>query len=135
MSRKELGIYVHIPFCVRKCAYCDFLSFPAGDETRSSYFTALRKEIASFDRAEEYEAVSIYFGGGTPSLPSSGEITKTLEEIRRTFFVSADAEITIECNPGTMDRERHADYHAAGIDRQRRKLRNQAQALYQNIFL
>ncbi len=117
MSRKELGIYVHIPFCVRKCAYCDFLSFPAGDETRSSYFTALRKEIASFDRAEEYEAVSIYFGGGTPSLPSSGEITKTLEEIRRTFFVSADAEITIECNPGTMDRERLADYHAAGIDR------------------
>ena len=75
MNRKELGIYVHIPFCVRKCAYCDFLSFPAGRQMQEEYFRSLRREIASFEKAGEYEAVSVYFGGGTPSLPPSGEIT------------------------------------------------------------
>lgn len=117
MDRKELGIYVHIPFCVRKCAYCDFLSFPAPGQVQQDYFRALREEIASFDRAGEYEAVSVYFGGGTPSLPPSGEITQTLDVIRRTFFVREDAEITIECNPGTLDGERLEDYKSAGFNR------------------
>ena len=117
MDRRELGIYVHIPFCVRKCAYCDFLSFPASGRLQQAYFRALREEIAAFENAEEYEAVSVYFGGGTPSLPPAGEITNTLEVIRRSFSAAQDAEITIECNPGTMDRERLNAYRKAGFNR------------------
>ncbi len=117
MDRRELGIYVHIPFCVRKCAYCDFLSFPASGRLQQAYFRALREEIASFETAEEYKAVSVYFGGGTPSLPPAGEITDTLDMIRRVFTVEQDAEITIECNPGTTDRERLDAYHKAGFNR------------------
>ena len=117
MNRKELGIYVHIPFCVRKCAYCDFLSFPAGRQMQEEYFRSLRREIASFEKAGEYEAVSVYFGGGTPSLPPSGEITQTLDVIRRTFSVRERAEITIECNPGTLDEEKLSKYRRAGFNR------------------
>ena len=109
-DRRELGIYVHIPFCAGKCAYCDFLSFPAGLRTQEKYFRVLRQEIASFDRAGEYETVTVYFGGGTPSLPSSGEITKTLDVIHRTFSVSGDAEITIECNLGTLKGRKLEEY-------------------------
>ena len=116
-DRRELGIYVHIPFCAGKCAYCDFLSFPAGLRTQEKYFRVLRQEIASFDRAGEYEAVTVYFGGGTPSLPSSGEITKTLDVIHRTFSVSGDAEITIECNPGTLNGRKLEEYRSAGFNR------------------
>ncbi len=117
MGRRKLGIYVHIPFCVRKCAYCDFLSFPASGRTQEAYFPALREEIAAFENADEYEAVSVYFGGGTPSLPPAGEITDTLEVICRSFSVAKDAEITIECNPGTLDREKLYAYRKAGCSR------------------
>ena len=117
MGRRKLGIYVHIPFCVRKCAYCDFLSFPASGRTQEAYFRALREEIAAFESADEYEAVSVYFGGGTPSLPPAGEITDTLEVICRSFSVAEDAEITIECNPGTLDREKLYAYRKAGCSR------------------
>ena len=117
MDRRELGVYVHIPFCVRKCAYCDFLSFPASPALQAEYFRALREEITLFERPEEYEVISVYFGGGTPSLPPSGEITETLDVIRRTFFVSGEAEITIECNPGTLDRGRLKNYRQAGFNR------------------
>ncbi|MBR3231629.1 MAG: radical SAM protein, partial [Lachnospiraceae bacterium] len=117
MEKRELGIYVHIPFCVRKCAYCDFLSFPAGENTQQDYFEALNEEIASFVPAQDYEAVSVYFGGGTPSLPESGQIIRTLDTIRRCFHVRKDAEITIECNPGTLDPERLVCYQKAGFNR------------------
>ncbi len=117
MDRREIGIYVHIPFCVRKCAYCDFLSFPAAQKLQHTYFQKLREEIASFDCAQEYEAVSVYFGGGTPSYPDHGEITKTLHQIRRVFSFRDDAEITIECNPGTLDMEKLRAYRAAGFNR------------------
>lgn len=117
MNRRELGIYVHIPFCARKCAYCDFLSFPADAMLQRRYFRSLRQEIASFSLTGDYEAVSVYVGGGTPSLPCPEEITQTLEQIRRVFCVREDAEITIECNPGTLDRERLAVYRRAGFNR------------------
>lgn len=117
MDRKELGIYVHIPFCVRKCAYCDFLSFPSDDRTQRLYFQALNEEIASFSHAGEYEAVSVYFGGGTPSLPDPAQISKTMDQIRRTFVLQKDAEVTIECNPGTLDQSRLEAYRAAGFNR------------------
>ena len=117
MEKRELGIYVHIPFCARKCAYCDFLSFPAGKNVQQDYFYALQKEIASFVPSGDYEAVSVYFGGGTPSLPDPGQIAWTLDVIRETFAVRKDAEITIECNPGTLDRHRLETYKRAGFNR------------------
>ncbi len=117
MNRRELGIYVHTPFCVRKCAYCDFLSFPAADETQQMYFNVLRDEIASFSCPQEYEAVSVYFGGGTPSFASADEVVKTLDQIRSTFSLREDAEITIECNPGTMNREKLRTWKEAGFNR------------------
>ncbi len=117
MNRRELGIYVHTPFCVRKCAYCDFLSFPASDETQQMYFNVLRDEIASFFCPQEYEAVSVYFGGGTPSFASADEVVKTLDQIRSTFSLREDAEITIECNPGTMNREKLRIWKEAGFNR------------------
>ena len=115
--KRELGIYVHIPFCARKCAYCDFLSFPAGRSVQERYFTALNREIEAFDRAKDYEAVSVYFGGGTPSLPEPSHITQTLDTIRSVFSVREDAEITIECNPGTLDEGKLRAYRGAGFNR------------------
>ena len=117
MERRELGIYVHIPFCARKCAYCDFLSFPAGRSAQERYFTALNREIEGFGDADRYEAVSVYFGGGTPSLPDPALITKTLDTIRAVFSVREDAEITIECNPGTLGRDKLEAYRGAGFNR------------------
>ena len=65
---KNLEIYIHIPFCVKKCAYCDFLSAPASTEAQRQYLLALLREIRSLPRKEEYEVVSVFFGGGTPSI-------------------------------------------------------------------
>ncbi len=117
MKRQELGIYVHTPFCVRKCAYCDFLSFPADEKTQRAYYQVLRDEIASFSCPQEYEAVSVYFGGGTPSCAPEDEIQKTMEKIRSVFTLKGDAEITIECNPGTMDGEKLRAWKDAGFNR------------------
>ena len=117
MEKRELGIYVHIPFCVRKCAYCDFLSFPASGQAQQSYFHALRREIASFEPKGEYEAVCVYFGGGTPSLPEPEQITGILDVIRGAFDIREGAEITLECNPGTLDRNRLEQYRRAGFNR------------------
>ena len=116
-SKHKLGVYIHIPFCVRKCTYCDFLSFPASRDAQQAYFHALRDEIAGFERAKDYEVVSVYFGGGTPSLPSFWEIAKTLDAVFHIFSVSQAAEITIECNPGTMEEGKLRDYKRAGINR------------------
>ena len=95
-------IYIHIPFCVRKCNYCDFLSFPAEKEIQEQYFDSLRQEILSFEDTEGREVVSVFFGGGTPSLPDPALIISTLDLIRSGFRMAPDAEITLECNPGTL---------------------------------
>ena len=75
-------IYIHIPFCVRKCNYCDFLSFPAEKEIQEQYFDSLRQEILSFEDTEGREVVSVFFGGGTPSLPDPALIISTLDLVR-----------------------------------------------------
>ena len=95
-------IYIHIPFCVRKCNYCDFLSFPAEKEIQEQYFDSLRQEILSFEDTKGREVVSVFFGGGTPSLPDPALIISTLDLIRSGFRMAPDAEITLECNPGTL---------------------------------
>ena len=101
--KKELELYLHIPFCVRKCAYCDFLSFPAEKEIQKQYVNCLIEEIRQFDLAEDYVVSTIFFGGGTPSVLEGSEIMRIMQAIRERFpDIREDAEITIECNPGTL---------------------------------
>ena len=98
---KDLSIYVHVPFCVRKCLYCDFLSFSAGEELIEEYFGALKKEIAySAEKYKDYEVKSVFFGGGTPSLPDSKYICGSLAALKEKFSFSDGTEITLEMNRG-----------------------------------
>lgn len=118
-TTNDLGLYLHIPFCVRKCRYCDFLSF-ACDESRilSEYATALMMEIAI--RAEKLhfrEVNSIYIGGGTPSLMSEWDMGRILDCLRDNFNITDDAEITIEGNPATLSDEKMERYLRKGVNR------------------
>lgn len=114
---KELELYLHIPFCVKKCNYCDFLSAPAGEETRAAYVDALLEEIRGFDEPEDYEVVTVFFGGGTPSILPGQEILRIMEALREKFSFRKGAEITLEANPGTVDKEKLSFYKKAGINR------------------
>ena len=138
----DLSIYIHIPFCVRKCLYCDFFSFPlaadlvdgrekqsspetrgnvlsdSSDERMINYVNLLKKEI--IDAAlqyKEYRVLSIFLGGGTPSLLPGGEVSRIMDTIRTYYRVAEDAEITIEMNPETVTEERLREYITSGINR------------------
>lgn len=114
----DIELYFHIPFCVRKCSYCDFLSAPADDVTKAAYMRALTREAK--ERAPEYagrSVVSVFFGGGTPSTVESKQLVKLLRVVRKHYRLAEDAEITVEVNPGTVDREKLNCYRAAGINR------------------
>lgn len=118
MADKSLELYVHIPFCVRKCEYCDFLSAPAGADTQQEYVRNLLLEIEQKGvHCTDYEVTTIFFGGGTPSILKAGWIADILDAIHRNFKVRKDAEITIECNPGTLTFEKLSIYKSAGINR------------------
>lgn len=118
MADKSLELYVHIPFCVRKCEYCDFLSAPTGADTQQEYVRNLLLEIEQKGvRCTDYEVTTIFFGGGTPSILKAGWIADILDAIHRNFKVRKDAEITIECNPGTLTFEKLSIYKSAGINR------------------
>lgn len=112
----KAGIYIHIPFCVKKCNYCAFLSGPAGPEVRQEYVNHLIEEIRLRSR-EVPEADTIYFGGGTPSLLTPEQIGHILEEVRKAFRIAEGAEVTLEANPGTLTEESLAGYGNAGINR------------------
>lgn len=112
----KAGIYIHIPFCVKKCSYCAFLSGPAGPEVRQEYVNHLVEEIRLRSR-EVPEADTIYFGGGTPSLLTPEQIGRILEEVRSAFRISEDAEVTLEANPGTLTAESLEGYRKTGINR------------------
>lgn len=115
---KELGIYVHIPFCKRKCAYCDFISFSGKARLIEKYVEALKREINKCKIGkEDYMVKTIYFGGGTPSFIESKYIVEILEAIKEKFNISKNAEITIEINPGTVTEEKLKDYYEVGINR------------------
>lgn len=113
---RKLGIYVHIPFCKQKCAYCDFCSFCADKKTVENYFSTLKKEIERKNN-KEFEISSIYFGGGTPSFVEEKYIVETLEAIKSNFFVNENAEITIECNPCSTTEKKLVAYKMAGFNR------------------
>ena len=112
----RLGIYIHIPFCKRKCKYCDFVSFNCDDEKITRYFDALKKEINN-SAIPEKEISSIYIGGGTPSFVDSKYIVETINLVKNKFKISRECEITIEVNPGTVNEEKLEDYIKSGINR------------------
>ncbi|MEY8390146.1 radical SAM family heme chaperone HemW [Lachnospiraceae bacterium 45-W7] len=115
---RELELYVHIPFCVRKCDYCDFLSMPAAENVRRHYVDKLIAEIRQNASAcYDYQISSIFFGGGTPSMLSGVQIAEIMRELRQNFKVRQTAEITLECNPGTLTGQKLALYKTAGINR------------------
>ncbi len=121
IQRSEpIGIYVHIPFCAERCAYCDFLTFPHMQKLHEPYVRALLKEIET-DAARRglhgRSADSIFFGGGTPSLLDAGYIEAILNSLRRVVSVSPDAEISLEANPGTLTRPDIQRLRAAGVNR------------------
>ena len=103
MNSKQLEIYIHIPFCVRKCDYCDFLSMSMDEGTKREYVNALVREIElSQEKMEGRVITSVFIGGGTPSILQENFITKIMEAVKNNCHLSDDAEITIECNPGTV---------------------------------
>lgn len=117
-QEKSISIYVHVPFCVRKCLYCDFLSFCADTRLVEEYFEALGKEIEfSANEYCGYEVKSVFFGGGTPSYVDSKYICTALNKIKEKFSVSPNAEISIEVNPGTVTEDKLRSYFEAGINR------------------
>lgn len=113
----ELELYVHIPFCVRKCSYCDFLSFFAGKEQQEQYVQALLKEIKAVNTGNFGRVSSVFIGGGTPSVLAPAQTERILEALRENFEFAPNAEITMEANPGTLDREKLAACRRAGINR------------------
>ncbi len=115
---KELELYLHIPFCERKCAYCDFLSAPADLPVRISYIKKLQEEIAYYGaQYGEYQVSSIFFGGGTPTILEGYQLAAILETVKEHFNITADAEITVECNPGTLTAGKAEKLVQAGFNR------------------
>ena len=115
----DFGIYLHIPFCEKKCVYCDFYSLE-NMEHKDVFVSILKKEIA--EGARKYQdnlrpATSVFFGGGTPSLLTPEQITSIMEQVRANLPIHPDAEITMECNPGTITKESLEGYLKAGINR------------------
>ena len=108
------GIYIHIPFCIRKCPYCDFYSVAVSEDLRRSFLDALKNQILSFSPVT---ADTVYFGGGTPSLLRPEEISEILDLIRLRNHVTADAEITMECNPATVTQDGLVRFREAGLNR------------------
>lgn len=118
MNNNQLGIYIHIPFCVQKCVYCDFLSAPASEETKYSYVQALLKEIKKLSiDYKDRDVNSIFFGGGTPSTLDPNLIVEIMRTLRENFNINEFAEVTLECNPGTLDEDKAYIYRNAGINR------------------
>ncbi len=116
MVREKLQLYIHIPFCIRKCDYCDFLSFPASREVQKAYLEALISQIRQSEHGGK-RVSSIFIGGGTPSLLEGEEMIRLMEEIRDVFFIMKDAEITLEANPGTLSEKKVVCFKKAGINR------------------
>lgn len=117
MSNNEIGIYVHIPFCAKKCLYCDFISYENKGEFIEKYVNALKQEIVNYKSDNIYKISTIYIGGGTPSFINSKYIVQIIETIKSKFEIIKDAEITIEVNPGTVTKEKIYDYKNCGINR------------------
>ena len=134
MHRKPLELYIHIPFCIKKCRYCDFLSFGIEDDclenskccpsrnqpVPDAYVDALCREIEWYGQKKEYKqrpVVSVFFGGGTPSLMTENQLLRVMSVFREWFDIQSDAEVSLEANPGTVTLEKLQKFKACGINR------------------
>ncbi|MCI9503527.1 MAG: oxygen-independent coproporphyrinogen III oxidase [Hungatella sp.] len=116
--RKKLELYIHIPFCAKKCGYCDFLSGPAAVSVQQRYVEQLIEEIACQSaHYPGYQVPSVYLGGGTPSLLGAKDICQIMEQVKSVFELSDTPEVTIEANPGTVTMEKLKAWSEAGINR------------------
>lgn len=119
--RKTLGLYIHIPFCLRKCGYCAFCSYPLtslGNDLRTEYFKKLIGQITSASRyCGGFTVDTVYIGGGTPSVMTADEYKTLLDAVFESYDVADDAEITSECNPGTVDVEKLKGMRRSGVNR------------------
>ena len=127
MEEKEIGLYIHMPFCKQKCLYCDFVSYANKYGEVDRYIKCLKKEIVQYANENrimhehglepKYIIKTIYIGGGTPSSIDEGYILSVIKTIKENFAVEEDAEITIEVNPGTVNKEKLEAYKQCGINR------------------
>lgn len=118
MATDGCGLYVHIPFCKRKCAYCDFCSYEGlKNEVIGEYIAALLAEAKQYSRDKRIQIDTLYFGGGTPSLLAPHELSRILDGLSLVFDLSHLAELTLEANPGTLDREKLVSYRSLGVNR------------------
>ena len=116
--KKNMELYIHIPFCVKKCAYCDFLSFPADEGTKRRYVEKLMEEMRTMGAVCRDNTVStVFVGGGTPSILKGEWMEELFSVLRENFSLEPDAEISMEANPGTVTKEKLFSYHRAGINR------------------
>lgn len=130
---EPIELYIHIPFCVKKCNYCDFLSYAAEEEEKSAYVDALLTQIRMVgtglvpgcdpddpdfeEREEKFKASTVYIGGGTPTVLSKEQIEAILTQVRESFDILPDAEITMEANPGTIDSDKLSVMRSCGVNR------------------
>ncbi|MBS7526782.1 radical SAM family heme chaperone HemW [Fusibacter paucivorans] len=118
-ANQSIGIYIHVPFCIQKCLYCDFISFSKmKDDLIEAYFQALSRELSCYaEELAQYSVKSIFFGGGTPSSVNAKHIAGIMQQIKQMATLTKDAEITLEANPGTLSQEKINQYLASGINR------------------
>lgn len=115
---KSISIYIHIPFCVKKCQYCDFLSAPADSRAQEVYLRTLKQEIREqAARYREYEVQTVFIGGGTPTAVPCEKLCEVLKTVFTCYRVNPQAEISMEANPGTVTKEALLSYRKAGINR------------------
>lgn len=116
-QNKKIELYVHIPFCVKKCDYCDFLSAPAGRDTQEQYVQALLHEIQTEGDRRKEPVASVFIGGGTPSILEADLLEKILKALYRCFYIEKEAEVTMEANPGTLTLEKLRICRENGVNR------------------
>ena len=116
--QKDIALYVHIPFCVKKCNYCDFLSFSSDDDTKRKYLDALYRESIFWKNklSGRYRIKTVFVGGGTPTCLSASELER-LGDIIKQFDIDDNAEFTIEANPGTLNNEKINAIKKIGVNR------------------
>ncbi|OAT82305.1 radical SAM family heme chaperone HemW [Desulfotomaculum copahuensis] len=115
-----IGLYIHVPFCLRKCRYCDFVSYPYSHAAAARYLAALEREMTFYGHrltGEEKQVATVYIGGGTPTCLPAAALTAVLDRCRTLFQFAPEVEITVEANPGTLDPDKLAALRAAGVNR------------------
>lgn len=130
------GLYIHIPFCVKKCRYCDFPSFDGAFHAVEAYLTQLENEIRLRSAAEPYKSMrfqTVFFGGGTPSALPAGSLSRIMTAARDTLNIDVDAELTVECNPGTLTADKLSEYAHMGANRLSLGVQSMSDALLKRL--